>query len=45
MGAAACESQWGGPRNIREQGEWVGSVGAVLAVVRAVLAKWVVEGV
>lgn len=41
-----CESQWGGPRNIRERGEWGGcSVGAVLAVVGAVVAKWVVEGV
>lgn len=28
---------------IRERGGWGGSVGAVLAVVRAVVARWVVE--
>jgi len=43
LGAAVCESQWGGPRNIRGRGEWGGSVGAVLAGVGAVVAKWVVE--
>ena len=44
MGAAACASQWGGPRKVRERGGEVGLVREVLAVVRAEVARWVVEG-